>query len=237
MRAVLEYGETHQVCDGVAPPSPNSSSGDVTQREAILNANRAYQKDILVRPGPPVAAPPTSDVSADNSVAGSIASSAASSGAPAGGAAAAVLPADNPGPNSIGGGFSPLDGLLELGDVEFDQAMLNWFKLSGAPTEFKLIAGENGREFLFCVPNVEDVDVEPVERLGRRTVGMQVKPKQENVDLQAEHEEIVAALAAANPVDAVEEESSSASGNDTTVSSATAALEREEFQASLELTK
>lgn len=129
MRAVLEYGETHPGCDGVAPPSPNSSSGDVTQQEMILNANRAFQKDILVRPGPPVA-----DAVEAESVASSAAPSHVSSGV-----ASVVLPADNPAPSTIGGGFSPLDGLLELGDVEFDQAMLHWFKLSDAPTEFKLI--------------------------------------------------------------------------------------------------
>ena len=61
--------------------------------------------------------------------------------------------------------------------MEFDQAALNWFKMSTAPTEFKLIAGEDGREFLFCIPDVDDVDVAPVERTGRRTIGMTVKPR------------------------------------------------------------
>ena len=65
MRAVLEFGESHPGCDGVAPPSPNSSSGDVTQRELVLRANQAYQKELLVRPG--VRADPVADpVAADD---------------------------------------------------------------------------------------------------------------------------------------------------------------------------
>ena len=73
---------------------------------------------------------------------------------------------------------------MQFGNVEFDRSVENWFKFPSAPTEFKLVAGPNGREFLFCIPGAADVDVEPVEPSGRRTVGLQVRPKTEIADAQ-----------------------------------------------------
>lgn len=157
MRAVLEYGETHPGLDGVVPPSPNSSSGDIAERENILAANRAFQKDLIVQAAPPAAVDPpaavgqvsgneTTTSDATTASAASAASSSSSSNR------SVVFPADNPAPPTVGGGHPSLDLFLELGDVEFDQAALNWFKMSTAPTEFKLIAGEDGREFFILCP-------------------------------------------------------------------------------------
>lgn len=110
--------------------------------------------------------------------------------------------------------------------------------------------------FLFCVPDVDDVEVAPVERTGRRTIGMTVKPRTTTAEAQTnevrvredDSEASVAAPVEAGSVagdDGVAgasdgngtATSSDASGSATTVSSATAAAEAEEFRAGVELTK
>ena len=168
-----------------------------------------------------------------------------------------IFPVDNPGPGSIAGGHDPLDAFLELGDVEFDASMANWFRMSSAPAEFKLVDGPSGRQFLFCIPEGAGVDIDPVEPRGRRTVGLQVVGLPHSGVVEVQTIDIgLPPLQDAPPVDgylagasdntsagidtlpSAEFVSSSAvSGNDTTVSSSAAEKERQEFLAAVELTK
>ena len=160
-----------------------------------------------------------------------------------------IFPVDNPGPTTVAGGFRPLETFLQFGNVEFDRNAENWFKFPSIPTEFKLVAGPNGREFLFCIPDAADVDVEPVEPSGRRTVGLQVRPKTTTADAQCSiigAPSVKVEKAQGEAVDDVPDLDGSVanvnsdgigSGNDTTVSSVAAELERQEFLAAVELTK
>ena len=280
MKIVLEYGEDYPGCIGVVPPSPNSSSDSLAKQNAILEAHRMFQKNQLIRPGSPVV--PVRPDAAHESAGASVASGAsADGGASVGQASVAsssdsassddslglslLFPDDNPGPESIVGGHNPLSAFLELGNVQFNQSVVDWFKLSTVPTEFKLVAGPDGREFLFCVPDADGIEVERVEPTGHRTVGLQVVglPRSQVAGVQvalgvedlASRRAIVdaqdgAPIVVGDPVDAgvVDMPSlegtpagsnveSASSGNDTTVSSATAEKERQELLATVELTK
>ena len=280
MRLVLEYGEEHSDCVAVVPPSPNSSSGSVSNQEAIRQAHRIFQTDRPVRPGSPVQVAPVvapgpapEAVSVEASVAASSVGEADSIETDSR-SISAGFPADNPAPRTLAGGFTSFDVFIEFGDVEFDQSVADWYKFSRAPTEYKLVAGANGREFLFCLPDFDDVMVNPVDATGRRTVGSQVKPKTQpnfaqtdlvpplspaddatvpaeavvdgvevvpeepgNVDESATSGSVTSVDDAEVIPDELDVDESTASGNETTVSSTTAAAQREDFLASVELTK
>ena len=90
--------------------------------------------------------------------------------------ASVIFPADNPIPRTVAGGYDALDIFIEFGAVRIDPATANWFKFSNAPTEFKIVAGADGQEFLFCMPDVDDVEVTQVETTGQRDVSFQVRP-------------------------------------------------------------
>ena len=87
-----------------------------------------------------------------------------------------VLPANDPGPDTIAGGQCPVDAFIEFGTVNYPPDAHTWFRFSSAPTQFKLVAGADGREFLFCMPNADEVDVTHVDRAGYRDVCFQVRP-------------------------------------------------------------
>ena len=87
-----------------------------------------------------------------------------------------ILPANDPGPNTIAGGQCPVDAFIEFGTVVYPPDASNWFRFSSAPTQLKLVSGADGREFLFCMPNADEVDVTHVDRAGYRDVGFQVRP-------------------------------------------------------------
>ena len=243
MRLVLEYGEEHSQVVGVEPPSPNSSSGTLSAQEAIRQAHREFQAGRPVRPGNPVPNPPPVPpvvvdevISSDDEVISGPSSHSS------------IIPPDNPLPATVAGGHTSFDVMMEFGDVEYDHSLINWFKFSTAPTEFKLMAGPDGREFLFCVPDPDSVFMNPVDPIGRRTVGSQAKPRTQTSHAQTDATppvldeppqledvgEVESQGDGVEPEPAVE---SSLSGNETTVSSETAAAEREDFLASMELTK
>ena len=257
MVPVLEYGVKHPSCLEIVPPSPGCSSDDVSRQDAIRHAHQVFQSGLPVVPGPavptvPPASPspaseppvapsgtvsyPSNEMSRSSDVDGEVGSHAS-----------VLYPADNPAPGSVAGGHDPFESFLELGDVEFDEAALNWFRLSSAPTEFKLVRGRNGREFLFCMPDPAGVDVEQVEGVGHRTVGLQTrrccphpldpKPPVAPASVHAscpslEHSEVEAG----NGGDG-DDSSSSDSESPTTLSSTAVEQQMEEFRASLELTK
>ena len=87
-----------------------------------------------------------------------------------------VLPADNPAPGTVAGGHSPVEAFIEFGTIHFPPSAKDWYRFSSSPTQFKLVSGADGREFLFCMPNADEVDITRAERTGYRDVSFQVRP-------------------------------------------------------------
>ena len=97
-----------------------------------------------------------------------------------------VFPADNPAPKTVAGGYNSLDVFIEFGAVRVNPATANWYKFSALPTDFKLVVGADGREFLFCLPDADNVEVTHVEGTGQRDVSFQVRPDTKNFESQTE---------------------------------------------------
>ena len=204
MQLVLEYGAEHPSCNEVVPPSPNSSSDSVQKQAAIAEAHLKFQlgSPVLVGPVRPVVEPaPTHpgfgppspgsepDVPGDGDdsvVVPDVVEEAPAEPAPAGPVTdgsyntsselSDVLPADDPAPGTVAGGHSPVDAFIELGTIHYPPGTSDWYRFSSAPTQLKLVAGADGHEFLFCMPDADEVDVTHVERAGFRDVGFQVRP-------------------------------------------------------------
>ena len=203
MHLVLEYGAEHPSCNEVVPPSPNSSSDSVQRQAAIAQAHLKFQlgSPVLVGPVRPVVEPvsvhpgfgppsPDSDhVSGgddDPVVAPVEAEQAPVEPAPTGPVTdgsystaselSAVIPADDPAPGTVAGGHSPVDAFIEFGTIHYPPGTSDWYRFSSAPTQLKLVAGADGHEFLFCMPNADEVDITHVERTGFRDVGFRVRP-------------------------------------------------------------
>ena len=87
-----------------------------------------------------------------------------------------TLPADDPAPKTVAGGCSPVDAFIEFGTVHYPPDASNWYRFSSSPTQFKFITGSDGREFVFCMPDADNVDITHVDRAGYRDVGFQVRP-------------------------------------------------------------
>ena len=266
MEAVITFGEDHPEFLEVAPPSPNQSCHTPAEQQAILQAHRAFQQADLVQPGPPVAVPtvPASPATLDviepvapAQVESASVNQSVASGVPAvlnqpGSVLAAgnsIYPVDNPGPASILGGFTAFESFIEMGDVQFDNSVLDWFKLSSAPSQFQLVNGPRGPEFRFCVPAGGNVEVDEVARVGHREVGIHVRPESQgaglqcalpinpNVPLRTHNSPVDAPPPDDPPVDPVGGESGASDTSSATVSTAAAVEERLEFIAAFELTK